>query len=139
MGPNEILPMVLRDLADVFTKPSLNHVCKHIALVVDMSGEFSHFHPSDSFSHPTMGKSSSSCAVISCHPGLNQDNLLELVESRTRKIIRGMDQLAYEEMPRELGLFSFKKRRFQGLNERWRDFFFIKACSYRTRGMVLGR
>ncbi|KAJ7399722.1 hypothetical protein BTVI_112336 [Pitangus sulphuratus] len=40
--------------------------------------------------------------------------LLEQVQSRDTEMIRGLEELSYEERRRQLGLFSPEKRRFQG-------------------------
>ncbi|KFQ76634.1 hypothetical protein N337_03777, partial [Phoenicopterus ruber ruber] len=86
------------------------------------------------------------CCVQLWNPQHKKDmDLLEQVQKRDTKVIRGMEHLSYEERLRELGLFSLEKRRlwgdllaaFQYLKGTYKkagEGLWTRACSDRTRG-----
>jgi len=70
------------------------------------------------------------------------------VQRKAIKMVRGLENLSYEERLRELGLFSLEKRRlwgnltvaFQDLKGTYKqegERLFMRVDSDRTRGMVL--
>ncbi|PKU32577.1 hypothetical protein llap_17116 [Limosa lapponica baueri] len=65
-------------------------------------------------------------------------DLLEQVQRRVTRMIRGLEHLSYEDRLRELGLFSLEKRRLQGdliaAFKKAGEGLFVRTRSDRTRG-----
>ncbi|KAK4826921.1 hypothetical protein QYF61_012749 [Mycteria americana] len=56
------------------------------------------------------------CRVQCWTPQYNRDmDMLERVQQRTTKMIKGLEHLSYEEKLQELGLFSLEKRKHRGI------------------------
>uniref|UniRef100_A0A8C6N6S5 Uncharacterized protein n=1 Tax=Melopsittacus undulatus TaxID=13146 RepID=A0A8C6N6S5_MELUD len=84
------------------------------------------------------------CVQFWCPQHKKEMELLEQVQRRATRMIRGLEHLLYEDRLRKLGLFSLEKKRlhgdisaFQYLKGAYRDGgegLFIRDCSDRTRG-----